>query len=280
MSGLLAGKVWHSGLPAVLKPLAACLADEGNNQGLNIYPSINYLAWKLGISPRSVQRRMAELRQLAIIRAVGKKQFGRIFVPDYYFDVSKLPQRKSWSETRQGDASDVPPASDDASDMTSQPVEVTSVTQRGVTAVAANPLVDPLVEPVRKEFAAKKASPPDSRYQPFYKFAFHEFELKYLQPPTWGAKHGKALKLFLNGNGHIDLCEWQRRYLAFLASPNRFFQQQKGSLAFFVANFDAFIEANITERTYGNGKPKIDANQRTVDNLRAAGLADNGGDCA
>jgi biotin operon repressor len=280
MSGLLAGKVWHSRLPAVLKPLAACLADEGNNQGKNIFPSIGYLAWKLGISPRSVQRRMAELRQLGVICEVSKKRFGRISIPNYYFDVSKLPHRKSWSETRQGDSDDVTSVSGDASDMTSQRDTVTSVTPRGDTAVAPNPLVDPLVEPGRKEFAAKKASPPDSRYQPFYNFAFHEFELKHLQPPTWGAKHGKALKLFLNGNRHIDLCEWQCRYLAFLASPNRFFQQQKGSLAYFVANFDAFIEANIPERTYENGKPKIDANQRTVDNLRAAGLADDGGDCA
>jgi hypothetical protein len=270
MSGLLAGKVWHSGLTAVLKPLAACLADEANNQGQNIFPSIGYLAWKLGISPRSVQRRMAELRQLNVICEVSKKQFGRIFVPNYRLDVSKLPQRKPWSETRHGDASD----------MTSQRDAVTPVTRRGDTAVAPNPLVDPLEEVVRKESAAKKPSPTDSRYHSFYDFAFHEFKLKYLQPPTWGAKHSKGLKLFLNRNRRIDLREWQRRYRAFLASPNHFFEQQKGSLAYFVANFDAFIEANIPERTYGNGKQKIDANQRTVDNLRAAGLADNGGDCA
>jgi hypothetical protein len=276
MSGLLAGKVWRSGLAAVLKPLAACLADEGNNQGHNIYPSIGYLAWKLGISSRSVQRRMTELRKLGVICEVSKKRFGRISVPNYFFDVSKLPHRKSWSETRQGDSNDMTLVSGDASDMTSQRDTVTSVTPRGDTAVAPNPLVDPLVEPVRKEFAAKKASPPDSRYQPFYSFAFHEFELKYLQPPTWGAKHGKALKSFLNGNRHIDLCEWQRRYLAFLASSNRFFQQQKGSLAYFVGNFDAFIEPNIPERNHGYGTPKIDPNQRTIDNLRAARDAHGG----
>jgi biotin operon repressor len=156
MSGLVAGKVWRSGLPAVLKPLAACLADEGNNQGQNIYPSISYLAWKLGISSRSVQRRMAELRQLGVICEVSKKRFGRISIPNYYFDVSKLPHRKSWSETRQGDSDDVTSVSGDTSDMTSQRDTVTSVTPRGDTAVALNPLVDPLVEPVRKEFVAQQ----------------------------------------------------------------------------------------------------------------------------
>ena len=44
MSGLLAGKVWHSGLLSLLKPLAACLADEANDRGQGIYPSIAYLA--------------------------------------------------------------------------------------------------------------------------------------------------------------------------------------------------------------------------------------------
>ena len=279
MSGFLAGKVWHSGLPAVLKPLAACLADEGNNQGLNIYPSIDFLAWKLGISPRSVQRGMAKLRQAAIIRAVGRKQFGRIFIPNYLLDVSKLPHRKPWSETRRGSIGDVIPAFGDTSDMTSQPDAVTSWKPRGVTAVAANPLVDPIRQPVRKSGAAEKA-PPDSRFRPFHDFAFNEFESKYLQPPTWGAKHRKALQVFLTSNRRIELHEWQRRYLAFLASPNRFFEQQKGSLAYFVGNFDCFIEANIPKRTYEDGKSKTDANQRTVDNLRAAGFVDDGGNCA
>lgn len=280
MSGLLAGKVWHSALPALLKPLAACLADEGTDEGQRIYPSIAYIAWKLGVSERTVQRGMSKLRGLGVILEAGKKQFGRTFVPVYFLDASKLPTRKLWAETRRGGTSVVTSMPDDTHVATSQRGGVTPATRRGDIAVAPNPLVDPLVEPVRKASAAKEPSPPDSRYQFFYNFACNEFKLKFLQPPTWAEKHTKGLKLFLNRNPDIDLPEWQRRYRIFLTSPDRFFQQHKGSLAYFVGNFDLFIETAMPGRSYDNGKSKVDVNQRTIDNLRAAGYADNGGGCA
>ena len=47
-SGLLAGKVWQSNLHPDLKPLAAALADIGNDDGTSIYQSVEYMAWLLG----------------------------------------------------------------------------------------------------------------------------------------------------------------------------------------------------------------------------------------
>lgn len=102
------------------------MADEGNDRGEGIYPSIAYLAWKLGDSERTVQRGLAELRSLGVVRVVEKKKFGRVFVPVYFMDVFKLPYRKPWAETRRGDTGDVSLVTGDTDD-------VTSVVRRGDT---------------------------------------------------------------------------------------------------------------------------------------------------
>ncbi|MGC1107110.1 MAG: hypothetical protein WA876_11275 [Candidatus Acidiferrales bacterium] len=168
MSGLLAGKVWHSGLPSLFKPLAACLADEGNDQGEGIYPSIAYLAWKLGTSERSVQRGMRGLREIGVICEMSKKKFGRIFLPVYSMDVSKLPYRKPWAEARRGDTGDVASATGDTDGVTSNGDGVTPVTRRGDTAVSPNPLVDPLERPVSKEGAAQPTAIPATEPLPHW----------------------------------------------------------------------------------------------------------------
>ncbi|MGH9561986.1 MAG: helix-turn-helix domain-containing protein [Terracidiphilus sp.] len=67
MSGLLAGKVWLSNLRPQLKPLAATLADIANDDGTSIYPSVAYIAWRLGSSERSVQRGLSDLISLGAL---------------------------------------------------------------------------------------------------------------------------------------------------------------------------------------------------------------------
>jgi hypothetical protein len=118
-----------------------------------------------------------------------------------------------------------------------------------------------------KTLASKTAPPADPRHKPFFGFAYEAFRMKYLQPPTWGAKHCKGLQLFLASHPQITQDEWQRRYENFLASGDQFHQKQSGSLLYFVGNFDQFIE-----RTGGNGNKKTSADQRTRENLAAAGL--------
>jgi len=158
MSGFLAGKVWHSDLNSDLKPLAACLADEANDRGEGIYPSIAYLAWKLSTSERTVQRGMSKLRGMKIIDRVGfKKMRARVLVPIYRLDVSKLPGRLPW-RFQQGVIDGAPPVSPRGADGVTKTLDgVTPVARRGATAVAPNPLEDPLERPVREEEAAASA---------------------------------------------------------------------------------------------------------------------------
>ncbi len=61
MSKAIEFQVWRSALDCELKPLAAVMADMGNDDGLGIYPSVGYLAWLIGRSERAVQYQLQRL---------------------------------------------------------------------------------------------------------------------------------------------------------------------------------------------------------------------------
>jgi hypothetical protein len=83
VSGLLAGKVWLSNLDRELKPLAATLADIANDDGTSIYPSVAYVAWRLGSSERSVRAGFAKLRQLKVLERVIEGGYGAGSMTEY-----------------------------------------------------------------------------------------------------------------------------------------------------------------------------------------------------
>lgn len=66
-------KVWELDLPQPLKLLALALADTGNDDGENIWPSKGYLAWKVCASSRTVQRQLADLERRGIVEVVAEK---------------------------------------------------------------------------------------------------------------------------------------------------------------------------------------------------------------
>lgn len=96
MSGLLAGKVWHSNLHPDLKPLAAALADIARDDGTKIFPSVALMAWLVGRSPRSVQQNLSRLRDLGILIVVGGGRGGRYKSTEYRLLESALPVRAPW----------------------------------------------------------------------------------------------------------------------------------------------------------------------------------------
>jgi hypothetical protein len=97
LSGLLAGKVWQSNLHPDLKPLAAALADIGNDDGTSIYPSVAYMSWLLGRSTRSVQGNLAKLRHLGVLVTVSDLKGGRYKTTEYRLIESALPAREKWT---------------------------------------------------------------------------------------------------------------------------------------------------------------------------------------
>lgn len=102
MSGFLAGKVWQSDLASHLKPLAAALADIGNDDGTSIFPSVAYVSWLLGKGRRSVQTGLSELREARIIEPIGPDKGGRGQPTEYRLIEANLPKRVTWKELRKG----------------------------------------------------------------------------------------------------------------------------------------------------------------------------------
>jgi hypothetical protein len=173
MSGLVAGKVWHSNLPRDIKALAACLADEANDRGEGIYPSIAYIGWKLSTNTRTVQRMMAQLRADGILQKIGVKRFGRIIVPVYRLIVAKLPKRAPW-RGREGDDEDMTPQSPVPMELPSKTCgkdgrgdseDVTKLLPRGDLALSPNPLDIP-EEKNKKNLGPQKtrSSPQQKRF--------------------------------------------------------------------------------------------------------------------
>lgn len=101
MSGYLAGKVWRSGLSADLKPFAAALADVANDDGSNLYPSIEYMIWLTGRSERTIRGWLSDLRALKVLKLVGEvtdlSKLGRGYGAEYEMVQDKLPKRPKWA---------------------------------------------------------------------------------------------------------------------------------------------------------------------------------------
>jgi hypothetical protein len=96
MSGRLSGEVWKSDLPRKLKPLAASLADIANDDGSSIYPSVEYMAWRLSSSKRFVQYGLAKLKILGVLEVVGNPGGGRNLTVEYRMVEERLPRRPAW----------------------------------------------------------------------------------------------------------------------------------------------------------------------------------------
>ncbi len=170
MSKQIESAVWRSDLRGDLKPLAAVMADMGNDEGRGIYPSVAYLAWLLGWSERSVQRGLKELSELAIVQRVANVNGGRNMVPHYYLNASKLPERPTWQETRKGDnlspkplkGDNLTPFSLEKGD-TSGSERVTAVTLKGDKraqkgdSLTPDPLVRSVSDPLVEYAGAKNA---------------------------------------------------------------------------------------------------------------------------
>jgi hypothetical protein len=93
VSQRLARLVYSSDLPARLKPVAGDLAVYADDAGGRIYPSVERVAWDLGITPRSAKRLIGELRRVGVIVPLSDRRGGAGRTVSYRFDASALPTR-------------------------------------------------------------------------------------------------------------------------------------------------------------------------------------------
>jgi hypothetical protein len=74
MSGKLMGALFTRQLTQPQLVVALALADHGDDDGTRIFPGVALVSWKVGKSPRQVQRIMRELEALAVLVKVADAQ--------------------------------------------------------------------------------------------------------------------------------------------------------------------------------------------------------------
>lgn len=121
-------KVWDMSLPPVAKLLLLKLADYGDDEGCNVFPSITTLADKTGISRRTVQRTLRVLEEQNLLEV--ETPATRYAPTRYRINIWNL--RGDTVTPLRGDKRRAP--------------GVTNGTSRGDT-VTPNPLEEPLEEP-------------------------------------------------------------------------------------------------------------------------------------
>jgi len=129
-------------------------------------------------------------------------------------------------------------------------------------------------ELIEEKNPAAQTAPPDQRRQPFIDFAYKTFVERFGQNPSWQGKDWKQLKTLLAATD-ARLEEIQARWRHYLASTEPFTAKKGGSLAYFCANFDAFINGPLLAPEKGTGHGKLTGEDLTRANLRAAGFPVN-----
>ena len=148
MSAKLAMRVLDSALDASLKPAAVVMALFGNDQGEKIFPSVDRVAFLLGVTRRSAERSLARLRELGVLLQCsgfkgGRRPGGFGQTVLYRLNVDALPRRSGFeprrtrhpSSTENPDTDDGVLGRETPTSMTSTPTSVTETP----TPVSQNP---------------------------------------------------------------------------------------------------------------------------------------------
>ena len=88
------GKVWELDIPAEQQTVLLALADHAHDDGTSSHPGVRYLAWKVGMSERTVQRVLAVLRDRSIINPVANATGGRGRPTVYFIDIDQAPKKE------------------------------------------------------------------------------------------------------------------------------------------------------------------------------------------
>lgn len=145
MSKAIESQVWKSALSGELKPIAAVMADMGNDDGEGIYPSVGKLAWLLGVTERAVRYQLAKLKELGIVEDSGVG--GGRTTTQRRLLIENLPTRPPWKTKKE--AHFTPEAQFRAGVKSTTDTPETDF-RAGVKPIAADPLLDPLVRSVSR----------------------------------------------------------------------------------------------------------------------------------
>ncbi|GBF56426.1 hypothetical protein PbB2_00082 [Candidatus Phycosocius bacilliformis] len=119
MSGLVQGLVWRARLDRVadgaqapgpwVKPILCRLADEADDEGFDVWPSVGTVAGDVGVSEATVQRALRWLKAVDLLRVDGSATGGRGRTTRYWINVTLLQEIQRGRSGRK----DVPPPASD-----------------------------------------------------------------------------------------------------------------------------------------------------------------------
>lgn len=163
MSIDLMSVAWTLDLPPAQKVVLVAMADHASNDGTRCYPSVERIAAKTGLSERTVQSAIMELRRAGILSVVAHEHGGRGHATEYSIDVSKGAVHAFFTDKK--DATDAPFT--DTKDATVAPIRgvkgATSALKGANSAlkgaaVAPQPLIT-IIESSIQEVATENGTP-------------------------------------------------------------------------------------------------------------------------
>ena len=96
MSIKIINSVWDSDLKPNLKAVATAYADFADDDGKNIYPSVERMAYKTNYTPRQIQRLTKQLLGMGILISIGKHPtYG---TNEYALVVENLPKKPPFNQ--------------------------------------------------------------------------------------------------------------------------------------------------------------------------------------
>ena len=151
MSLKVMAAVWQSALPSDEKFVAVSLADWADDTGYRIYPSQDYIAWKVGKTSRAVRDTLKKLQERGVLVQVGRhysQTGGHGGTVEYRLDTEALPKRVEWvAPSRAAETSYRPHPEVSDTPVGSSRSPVGSFEQPGRKPTSYDPLSDPPDDP-------------------------------------------------------------------------------------------------------------------------------------
>lgn len=91
-------QVWELELPHEKQNILLALADHANDDGVNCFPGVDYLAWKCGYDRRSIQRILRQLEDDELIAPVAYAEGGRGRATEFKIDITKAKKKIPFEE--------------------------------------------------------------------------------------------------------------------------------------------------------------------------------------
>lgn len=152
MSGYLQGQVWFREVRGSERDVLLAMADHGDDDGTRIYPSMDYLAWKVGLSKRRTQQIVSAMRERGVLIVV--REATRYDPTHYRMRLEALPEKAA----RPGVQSASPLA---VRGEIAEPAGVQSERGRGEAQSSPKPSREPSVEPSATGSARAQAELPE-----------------------------------------------------------------------------------------------------------------------